>query len=153
MNAAGHFVPAWYLKIAPAGFETFVPSRPAGGQASTRIPLTQDAWDSFYRTFPGKGMCATTPAHNTPEARAMMKTNGQKYCPCVTGVNLAGVRFGDDYSAQATEDELKKLHTKFVAIQHEKERRWQVEEFSMRDGIKKWANTEKQRVKREAMQG
>ena len=83
----------------------------------------------------------------------MMKTNGQSYCPCITGVNLAGVRFGDDYSAQATEDKLKKLHTKFVAIQLEKERRWQVEEFSMRDSIKKWANTEKQRVRREAMQG
>ena len=82
----------------------------------------------------------------------MMKANGQNYCPCISGVNLAGVRFGDDYAAQATEGELKKLYTKFVAIQQEKERRWQVDEFSMRDGIKKWANQEKQRVRREAMQ-
>ena len=42
-NAAGHFVPAWYLRIAPGGFESWVPSSPGGGQVSTRIPLTQDA--------------------------------------------------------------------------------------------------------------
>jgi hypothetical protein len=48
-----------------------------------------------------------------------MKANGQTRCPCVTGVNLAGVKFGDDYSEQATEEEMKKLWTKDATIHTE----------------------------------
>ncbi len=78
-------VPAWFMKINPGAFENWVPR---GAQGSTRIELTQEDWDNFFQKFPGPGMCATTPAHNAPEARAMMKANGQKHCPCVSGYNL-----------------------------------------------------------------
>ena len=82
----------------------------------------------------------------------MITANGKTRCPCITGCNLAGRQFGDDYSEQATEEEMRKLWEKFVKIHNEKERRWLVEEFSMRNGIRTWANGEKQKVKMEAMQ-
>ena len=150
MNAAGHFVPAWFLRMSPSKFEAFVPR--IANAPELYQSVGQDVWEKFYRTFPGKGMCPITPAHNTVEARAMMKANGQESCPCISGVSLTNNRFGDDYTAQATEDELKKLHAKCVVIQQEKERRWLVEEHHMRDGIKKWANQERKRIKREAVQ-
>jgi hypothetical protein len=147
VNTLGHVVPGWYIAMhggeegCAAGsraFEKFVPrsTPPAGGtpphatRGTARIVATQEDWDNHYRAFPGKDKCAMVPAHNKPDALERMKANGQTRCPCVTGVNLAGVKFGDDYSEQATEEEMRKLWSEEVTIHTEKERRWHVEELT-----------------------
>ena len=65
---------------------------------------------------------------------------------------MRGVQFGEDFTEQATEPELRKLHNEWVKVDKEKQRRWGVENFSVREDIKVWANNERKRVKMEALQ-
>ena len=65
---------------------------------------------------------------------------------------MGGTRFGEDFTEQATEPELKKLWSKWVKIDKEKQRRWDVENVSVRADLKLWANEERKRTKLETMQ-
>ena len=65
---------------------------------------------------------------------------------------MGGTRFGEDFTEQATEPELKKLWNKWVKIDKEKQRRWDVENVSVRADLKLWANQERKRAKLETLQ-
>jgi hypothetical protein len=146
VNAAGHRVPAWYIWTYPERFEKFT-TRVA---PPYELALSNEEWASFYNNYPGHDMCPTNPMHNTVAALDRMKALGMKRCPCIMGQSLKqGTVFGEDYSMVVTGADNQMLHTQWVSIENEKQKRWDSEPYEKHAETKAWGFEEKRKLRAE----